>query len=121
MGIVTCISVGVDTSCMSLDDAGRRGESFDGSNSLLEPPSKFGSPILELPVDAEIMGPVLGDIGIELGLPADRDEVGLAILQDGFGLLCLENNANRHRRDAHVVTDPFGVRHLETEAARDLR
>ena len=67
---------------MSLDDPGRRGEPFDGSNSLLEPPAEFGSPILELPVDAEIMGPVLGDVGIELGLPADRDEVGLPVLQD---------------------------------------
>ena len=106
---------------MSLDGPGRCREPFDGSNSFLEPPSKFRRPILELPVDAEIMGPVLRDIGIELGLPADSDEVGLAILQDGFGLLCFENNADRHRRDADVVADPFGVGHLETEAARDLR
>ena len=105
---------------MSLDDPGRCGEPFNGPNSFLEPPSEFGSPILELPVDAEIMGPVLRDIGIELGLPADSDEVGLALLQDCFGLLCLENNADRHRRDAHVLADPFSVGHLETEAARDL-
>jgi hypothetical protein len=105
---------------MSLDDPGRCGESFNGSNPFLEPPSKFGSPVLELAVDAEIMGPVLCDIGIELRLPTDSDEVGLAILQDCFRLLCLENNANRHRRNAHVLADPFGVGHLETEAARNL-
>jgi hypothetical protein len=47
----------------SLDDPGRRGEPFDGSNSLLEPPAIFGSPVLELPVEAEIMGPGLRDVG----------------------------------------------------------
>src|SRR5476651_1741798 len=52
----------LDILCMPLDDPGRCGEPFNGSNSLLEPPSIFGSPILELPVDAEIMGPVLRDI-----------------------------------------------------------
>jgi hypothetical protein len=51
---------------MSLDDPGRCGEPFNGSNSFLKPPSIFGSPILELAVDAEIMVPVLCDIGIEL-------------------------------------------------------
>src|SRR5450631_2192348 len=112
---------GVDILCIPLDDPGRRGEAFHGSNPLLEPPSEFRRPILELPVDAEIMGPVLRDIGIELGLPADGDEIGMAILEDGFRLLCLENDANRHRRDADVLADPFGVGHLETEATRDLR
>src|SRR6476661_6299634 len=105
---------------MSFDDTGRRGKPFNGSNSLFEPPSIFGSPILELLVDAEIMGPVLCDIGIELRLPADSNEVGLPILQDCFGLLCLENDADRHRRYAHVLADPFGIGHLETKAARDL-
>ena len=105
---------------MSLDDPGWRGEPFNGSNSFLKPPSIFGSPILELPVDAEIMGPVLRDIGIELRLPTDSDEVGLSILQDCFSLLRFENDADRHRRDAHFLADPFGVGHLEAEAARDL-
>src|SRR5471030_1264602 len=94
---------------LSLDDPGRCGAAFDGSNSLLQPPSIFGSPLLELPVDAEIMGPVLGDIGIELGLPADRDEVGLPILKDGLSLLRLENDADRHRGDAHLLANPCGV------------
>src|SRR5450759_1431766 len=111
---------GADILCMPLDDPGRCGEPFNGSNSLLEPPSIFGSPVLELPVDAEIMGPVLCDIGIELGLPADSDEVGLPILQDCFSLLRFENDANRHRCYVDVLADPFGVGHLETEAARDL-
>src|ERR1700722_19710903 len=106
--------------CVSLDDAGRRGKAFDGANALLEPPAKFGGPVLELAVETEIVGPVLRDIGIELGLPADRDEVGLAILQDGFGLLSFQNDADRHRRDARLLADPFGIRHLEAEAARDL-
>src|ERR1700686_77898 len=105
---------------MSLDDPCRCGEPFNGPNPLLEPPTIFGGPILELPVDAEIMGPVLCDIGVELRLPADRDEVGLLILQDCFSLLRFENDANRHRCYAHVLADPFGVGHLETEAARDL-
>src|ERR1035437_1081327 len=113
-------SLGVDILCMSLDDPGRCREPFNGSNSLLEPPSIFGSPILEPPVDAEIMGPVLCDIGIELRLPTDSDEVGLPILQDCLSLPCFENDANRHRRYARVLADPFGVGHLETEAARDL-
>ena len=43
-----------------------------------EPPAIFGRPVLEFAVDAEIMGPVMGDVGIELGLPADRDQVGVA-------------------------------------------
>jgi hypothetical protein len=30
---------------------------------------------------------VLGDVRIELGLPADGDEVGLPVRQDGLGLL----------------------------------
>ncbi len=67
------------------------------------------------------MGPVMGDVGIELGLPADRDQVGLAVLQNRFRLLRFENDANRHRRDAHLVADPLGVGDLKTEAARDLR
>src|SRR3979490_2093041 len=76
--------LGVDALDMPLDDPGRRGEPFDGSNSLLEPPAIFGSPVLELPVEAEIMGPVLRDVGIELGLPADRDEIGLPVLKGCF-------------------------------------
>src|SRR6476660_1258736 len=99
---------------MSLDDPGRRGEPFYGSNSLLEPPSIFGSPILELSVDAEIMGPVLRDIGIELGLPADCDQIGLPVLQDCLCLLRFENDANRHRGDARFLADPLCVGHLET-------
>ena len=66
------------------------------------------------------MGPVLRDIGIELRLPADGDEIGLPILQDCLSLLRFENDANRHRCYAHLLADPFGVGHLETEAARDL-
>src|SRR5260370_34059447 len=92
---------------MSLDDPGRSGEPFNGSNSLLKPPSIFGSPILELPIDTEIMGPVLCDIGIELRLPTDSDEVGLSILQDCFSLLRFENHADRHRRDAHLPAAPI--------------
>src|SRR6266568_3446406 len=70
-----------------LDDPGRCGEPFDGANSLFEPPAIFGRPVLEPAVKSEIMGPVLRDVGIELRLPADGDEVGLPLLQDRFGLL----------------------------------
>jgi hypothetical protein len=41
--------------CKSLDDPGQCGEPFDGSGSFLEPPSIFGSPILELSIDTEIV------------------------------------------------------------------
>src|SRR6202035_5188318 len=94
---------------ISFDDAGRRGEAFDGANALLEPPAIFGGPVLEFAVETEIVGPVLCDIGIELGLPADGDEVGLTILQDGFGLLGFQNDADRHRRDARLLADPFRI------------
>lgn len=105
----------------SLDHPDRGGEPFHGSDALLEPPTIFGGPILELPVDAEIMGPVMGDVGIELGLPANRDQVGLPVLQNRFRLPRFENDADRHRRNADFVADALGVGDLETEPARDLR
>src|ERR1700736_4280645 len=104
-----------------LDDTGRRRKTFDGSNALFEPPAEFGRPVLEFPVEAEIMRPMLRDVGIELRLPADGDQVGLSVLQDGFRLLRFENDTDRHRRDADLVADPFGIGHLEAEAARHLR
>src|SRR5258708_6321753 len=112
--------LGVAASRLSLDDPGRRGKSFDGSNALLEPPAIFGRPVFEFAVEAEIMGPVMGDVRIELGLPADRDEIGLPVRQNCFGLLGFENDADRHRCDADFVLDPLRIRHLETETARDL-
>ena len=33
----------------------------------------------------------MGDIGIELRLAADRDQIGLPILKDGLGLLRLHD------------------------------
>src|ERR1700675_3463608 len=94
------IFVWLPASCIWLDDAGRRRKTFDGSNALLEPPAEFGRPVLEFAVEAEIVRPVLRDVGIELRLSADRDQVGLLVLQDGFRLLRFENDADRHRRDA---------------------
>ena len=67
------------------------------------------------------MGPVMRDVGVELGLPPDRDQVSLPVLQDRFRLLRFEDDADRHRRDAHLLADTFGVGHLEAEATRDLR
>ncbi len=55
----------------------RRGEPFHGSDALFEPPAIFPRPVLEFSVDPEIMGPVMGDVGVELGLPPDRDQIGL--------------------------------------------
>ena len=80
-----------------LHRTGRRGKPFHGPDALLQPPAIFRRPILEFAVDAEIMGPVMGDVGIVLGLPADRDQIGLAFLQDRFRLLGLEDDADRHR------------------------
>src|SRR6476661_7840413 len=48
----------------SRDGPYRRSEPFHGSNALFEPPAIFSRPILELPVDPEIMGPVMGDVGL---------------------------------------------------------
>src|SRR5947208_644663 len=90
---------------LSLDDAGRCRNASHGPDSLLYPPAIFGRPILELAIEPEIMGPVMGDVGIELGLPADRDQVGLAIPEDRFGLLRFENDADRHRGNADFVAD----------------
>ena len=115
------IAVRFTSLCMSLDDPGRCGEPFNGPDSLFKPPSIFGSPILELLIDAEIVSPVLRDIGIELRLSTDSNEVGLLILQDCFSLLCFKNDADGHRRYTDVVADPFGIGHLETKAARYLR
>ncbi len=67
------------------------------------------------------MRPVMGDVRIELGLPADRDEIGLLVLKDCFRLLCFENDANRHRCNADFLADPLSIGHLETETARHLR
>ena len=67
------------------------------------------------------MGPVVSDVGIVLRLPADGDQVRLAFPEDRFGLLGLEDDAHRHRGDADLFADPFGVGHLEAEAARHLR
>src|ERR1700726_1351993 len=57
-------SLWLPASCIWLDDAGRRPQTFDGSDALFEPPAEFGRPVLEFPVEAEIMRPVLRDIGI---------------------------------------------------------
>jgi hypothetical protein len=54
-------------------------------------------------------------------LPTDGDEIGLPILQDCLSLLRFEDDADRHRCYARLLADPFGVGHLETEAAWDLR
>src|ERR1700704_554805 len=72
------------------DDAGRGRKAFHGPDPLLQPPAIFGRPILELAVDAKIMGPVMGDVGIVLRLPADRDQIGVAFFEHRFGLLGFE-------------------------------
>lgn len=59
----------------------------------------FGRPVLEAAVNAEVMRPVMGDVGIELRLPADRDEIGLSVLEDAFSLPRFENDADRHGRN----------------------
>src|SRR5580704_14830715 len=90
------------------DHAGRRRKPFQSPDPLLQPPAKFRRPVLEAAVDAEIMGPVMGDIGIELRLPADGDQVGVAVLQDGLGLLGLQDDADRHGGDVGLLPDALG-------------
>jgi hypothetical protein len=84
---------------------GRCSERFNGPNPLLEPPSIFGSPILEAPVDAEIMGPVLCDIGFELRVLADGNKVGLLIRQDRFSLLRFCSNLQSSAPRPAIIAD----------------
>src|SRR3984957_10330813 len=103
------------------DDAGRRGKALQGPDPFLKPPAELRRPVLEAPVEAEVVRPMLGDVGIELRLPADRDQVGLLVLQDGLSLLRLQDDADRHGRDVGFLADPLGERNLKSEAARYLR
>src|SRR3954469_13868177 len=92
------------------DGADRRGKTFQGSDPLLEPPAEFRRPILEARVDAEFVRKMVSDIGIELRLAADRDEIGLPFLQDGFGLLRLQNDADGHGRDIGLFANALRKR-----------
>ena len=49
---------------------------------------------------------------IRQSLAADRDEIGLPILQDRFGLRTIENGANCHCWDARLAPDRLRMRHL---------
>src|ERR1700760_4429231 len=80
------------TSAVTRDLSGRRCKSLQRSDPLLQPPAIFRRPVLEARVDAEVVGPVVGDVGIELRLAADRDQIGLAVAQNGFGLLRFEDD-----------------------------
>src|SRR4051812_6529671 len=81
------------TSYSPLHFAGRAGKPFHRPDPLLQPPAILRRPVLEFAVDAEIMGPVMGDVGIILRLAADRDQIGLALLQHRFRLLGFEDDA----------------------------
>ena len=52
-------------------------------------------------------------------LPADRDQVGVAVLQHLLGLRPVEDQADRHGRDASTALHRRGERHLEAERALD--
>ena len=54
-------------------------------------------------------------------LPADRDQVGVAVLQDLLGLRPVEDQADRHGRDVGAALHRRGERHLEAERALDRR
>src|SRR5579864_5630369 len=62
--------------------ARRRGKAFHRLDPFLKPPTILGCPILEAMIDAKIVRPVVGDVGVELRLATDRDEVGLALLNN---------------------------------------
>src|SRR5580698_190649 len=100
---------------------GRRRKPLQGSDPLLQPPAELRRPILETGVEPEVVLPVQGNVGVELRLPADRDQIGLPVLQDGFGLFRLQDDPDRHGGHPGLLTDALGKRHLETEAARHLR
>ena len=48
-------------------------------------------------------------MGVGEGFAADGDEVGLAVLEDGFGLRAIEDDADGHGGDAGLGADGLGV------------
>ena len=59
--------------------------------------------------------------GLYLRLTTNRDQIGLAVLKDGFRLLGLQNEADRHRRDVCFPPNALGKGNLEAKTARNLR
>src|SRR4051794_26628960 len=101
------MTVGRDapTSRPPADNASRSRKPFEGPDPLFQPPAIFGRPVLEPRIDAEVVRPMQRDVRIELRLAADRDEIGLSVLQDGFGLLRFENDADGHGRNIRLVAN----------------
>src|SRR6516162_2639967 len=97
-----------------------RGKAFHRFDPLLEPPAILRCPVLEATVDAEIVRPMVGDVGIELRLAANRDEIGLGPLKNGLRLLRLKDDADGHRGNVRFLADPLRERDLEAETARHL-
>ena len=62
---------------------------------------------------------VQGPVRVVQRLASDRDQIGLAALQDLFRMLRVENQADRHGFDAGFLAHPFCERNLETGIALD--
>src|ERR1700674_1546006 len=97
-----------------------RGEAFHRFDPLLKPPAILRCPVLEATVNAEIVRPMVGDVGIVLRLAANRDEIGLVSFKNGLRLPRLENDADSHGGDVRFLADPLRKRDLEAETARHL-
>ena len=73
----------------------------------LQPPAILLGPGFEhfAAVSAERELRVQRPVRIEQRLAADRDEIGLALRQDIFGLLRMQDQADRDGRDAGLLAD----------------
>src|ERR1700730_17692187 len=97
-----------------------RGEAFPRFDPLLKHQAILRCPLREATVNAEIVRPKVGDVGIVLRLAANRDEIGLIPLENGLRLLRLENDADSHRGNVRFLADPLRKWDLEAESALHL-
>src|SRR6266436_1979012 len=87
--------------------------------ALVEPPAVLGRPHLEVGVAAQLLCRMQRPERIVERLAADGDQVGIARLQDRLGLRPVEDQADRHGRNAGLTLHRGGERHLETKRALD--
>ena len=58
-------------------------------------------------------------VRIEQRLATDRDQIGLALFENGLGLVGMHDQPDRHGPDLDFAADGLGERHLEAVAARN--
>ena len=96
---------------------------LDRALAVLQPPAVLHRPVVH---GVEGLAPQR-DLGhlrparIDQGLARNRDQVGLALLQDVLGAEGIDDQADRHRHDAGLAAHALGIGHLEAPAALDAR